>query len=81
MAEYCTGFVFSSESLPNEEEKAFFLYALQLSTGKLYSSKDLHELRKTELPPLPLGRQQMNPIEWLKIPFQYMESDVRQKCR
>ncbi|ETE63099.1 hypothetical protein L345_11148, partial [Ophiophagus hannah] len=70
-----------TDSLPNEEEKAFLLYALQLSTGKVYSSKDIHELHKTELPPLPLGRQLINPIEWLKIPFQYMESDVRKKCR
>ncbi|KAL7991406.1 hypothetical protein Chor_015662 [Crotalus horridus] len=53
----------------------------QCETGKLYSSKDVHELHKTELPPLPLGRQLMNPIDWLKIPFQYMESDVRQKSR
>ncbi|XP_015667783.1 protein FAM228B [Protobothrops mucrosquamatus] len=53
----------------------------QCETGKVYSSKDVHELHKTELPPLPLGRQLMNPIEWLKIPFQYMESDVRQKSR
>ncbi|XP_058040558.1 uncharacterized protein LOC131199149 isoform X1 [Ahaetulla prasina] len=53
----------------------------QCETGKLYSSKDIHELHKTELPPLPLGRQFMNPAEWLKIPFQYMESDVRKKSR
>ncbi|XP_039182216.1 protein FAM228B isoform X6 [Crotalus tigris] len=53
----------------------------QCETGKLYSSKDVHELHKTELPPLPLGRQLMNPIDWLKIPFQYVESDVRQKSR
>ncbi|XP_026563410.1 protein FAM228B [Pseudonaja textilis] len=53
----------------------------QCETGKVYSSKDIHELHKTELPPLPLGRQLINPTEWLKIPFQYMESDVRKKCR
>ncbi|KAM6465385.1 uncharacterized protein PHA67_011623 isoform 2-T2 [Liasis olivaceus] len=53
----------------------------QCDTGKLYSSKEINELHKTELPPLPLSRQLVNPIEWLKIPFQYMESDVRQRSR
>ncbi|XP_063173842.1 protein FAM228B isoform X2 [Candoia aspera] len=50
----------------------------QCDTGKLYSSKEINELHKIELPRLPLSRQFMNPIEWLKIPFQYMESEVRQ---
>ncbi|XP_025025921.1 protein FAM228B [Python bivittatus] len=53
----------------------------QCDTGKLYSSKEMNELHKTELPRLPLSRQLVNPIEWLKIPFQYMESDVRQRSR
>ncbi|XP_013928538.1 PREDICTED: protein FAM228B-like isoform X3 [Thamnophis sirtalis] len=53
----------------------------QCETGKLHSCKDIHELHKTELPPLPLGRHLMNPIEWLKVPLHYMESDVRRKCR
>uniref|UniRef100_A0A8D2IUH0 Protein FAM228B n=1 Tax=Varanus komodoensis TaxID=61221 RepID=A0A8D2IUH0_VARKO len=51
----------------------------QFPTGKIYSCKELNELHKTELPLLPLSRQLMNPVEWLKIPPGYIESEIRQK--
>uniref|UniRef100_A0A8D2IP31 Core-binding (CB) domain-containing protein n=1 Tax=Varanus komodoensis TaxID=61221 RepID=A0A8D2IP31_VARKO len=53
----------------------------QCDTGKIYSCKELNELHKTELPLLPLSRQLMNPVEWLKIPPGYIESEIRQKSR
>ncbi|XP_078234458.1 uncharacterized protein LOC110080662 isoform X7 [Pogona vitticeps] len=53
----------------------------QCDTGKIYSSKEINELQKVELPLLPLSRQLMNPVEWLKIPPGYMESEIRQKSR
>ncbi|XP_066490801.1 protein FAM228B-like isoform X4 [Tiliqua scincoides] len=53
----------------------------QCDTGKIYTSKEMSELHKVELPLLPLSRQLMNPLEWLKIQFGYMESDVRQRSR
>ncbi|KAJ6659673.1 hypothetical protein lerEdw1_018642 [Lerista edwardsae] len=53
----------------------------QCDTGKIYTSKEMSELHKVELPLLPLSRQLMTPIEWLKIQFGYMESDVRQRSR
>ncbi|XP_062971975.1 protein FAM228B [Elgaria multicarinata webbii] len=53
----------------------------QCDTGKIYSSKELNELHKIDLPLLPLSRQLMNPVEWLKIPSGYMESEIRQKSR
>ncbi|XP_053139866.1 protein FAM228B-like isoform X2 [Hemicordylus capensis] len=53
----------------------------QCDTGKIFSSKEMNELHKAELPLLPLSRQLMNPIEWLKIPAGYMESEIRQKSR
>ncbi|XP_077173129.1 uncharacterized protein LOC143827432 isoform X5 [Paroedura picta] len=53
----------------------------QCDTGRTYSSKDLSEFCKSDLPLLPLSRQIMNPIEWLKIPSSYIESEIRQKSR
>nr|XP_034966247.1 uncharacterized protein LOC118082609 isoform X3 [Zootoca vivipara] len=53
----------------------------QCDSGKLFSSKEMSELHKAELPLLPLSRQLMNPIEWLKIPAGYIESEIRQKSR
>ncbi|XP_033001453.1 protein FAM228B-like isoform X1 [Lacerta agilis] len=53
----------------------------QCDTGKVFSSKEMNELHKAELPLLPLSRQLMNPIEWLKIPAGYIESESRQKSR
>ncbi|KAL8173197.1 UNVERIFIED_CONTAM: hypothetical protein K2H54_042255 [Gekko kuhli] len=53
----------------------------QCDTGRIYSSKELSELRKAELPLLPLSRQIINPIDWLKIPPGYIESEIRQKSR
>ncbi|XP_061463526.1 protein FAM228B isoform X6 [Rhineura floridana] len=53
----------------------------QCDTGKIYSSKEMNGLHKVELPLLPLSRQLMNPVEWLKIPAGYMESEIRQNSR
>lgn len=41
----------------------------------------MNELHKVDLPQLPLSRQVMNPVEWLKIQFGYVESEARQKSR
>ncbi|KAM5164873.1 protein FAM228B isoform 1-T1 [Mantella aurantiaca] len=60
-----------------EEEKV----ALHCDTGRLYSAKEINELKLQKLPRAPLGRQTMNGIEWLKTPFGYIESDIRLKSR
>ncbi|NXK55913.1 F228B protein, partial [Chauna torquata] len=53
----------------------------QCETGRLCSTRELNELSKAELPLLPLSRQRMNAIEWLKIPHAYIASEVRQTKR
>ncbi|XP_048358043.1 protein FAM228B isoform X2 [Sphaerodactylus townsendi] len=53
----------------------------QCDAGRMYSSKEMSEFLKADLPLLPLCRQVMNPIEWLKIPSGYVDSEVRQKSR
>ncbi|NXP13624.1 F228B protein, partial [Thinocorus orbignyianus] len=50
----------------------------QCETGRPYSSKELKELRKAELPLLPLSRQRMDAVEWLKVPYTYIASEVYQ---
>nr|XP_060641092.1 uncharacterized protein LOC132781115 isoform X4 [Anolis sagrei ordinatus] len=49
----------------------------QCETGRILSAKEMNELRKAELPLLPMSRQLMSPIEWLKIPARYMDSEIR----
>ncbi|XP_075563857.1 protein FAM228B [Pelecanus crispus] len=53
----------------------------QCETGRPCSARELNELRKAELPLLPLSRQRMNALEWLKIPHAYIASEVRQTKR
>ncbi|XP_015715029.1 protein FAM228B [Coturnix japonica] len=43
-------------------------------TGRPCSIRELQEL-----PLLPLGRQQMNAIEWLKVPYNYIASEFHRK--
>ncbi|NXN30084.1 F228B protein, partial [Nycticryphes semicollaris] len=53
----------------------------QCETGRPYSSRELKELSKAELPLLPLGRQRMDAVEWLKVPYAYIASEVYQTKR
>nr|XP_025038135.1 protein FAM228B [Pelodiscus sinensis] len=53
----------------------------QCETGRIYSAKEMNELCKAKLPLLPLGRQNMDAAEWLKIPLGYIESEIRQRKR
>ncbi|KFO75831.1 Protein FAM228B, partial [Cuculus canorus] len=48
----------------------------QCETGRPYSTRELSELSKAELPVLPLSRQRMDAIEWLKIPPAYIASEA-----
>ncbi|NXC50146.1 F228B protein, partial [Penelope pileata] len=50
-------------------------------TGRRCSTRELQEFQKAELPPLPLGRQHMDSIAWLKVPHGYIASEVRQARR
>ncbi|NXU49972.1 F228B protein, partial [Turnix velox] len=53
----------------------------QCETGRPYSSLELKELHKAELPLLPLSRQHMNAAEWLKVPHTYIASEVHRMRR
>ncbi|KAM7173730.1 protein FAM228B isoform 2-T2 [Macrochelys suwanniensis] len=53
----------------------------QCQTGRIYSAKEMNDLCKAKLPLLPLGRQNMDAAEWLKIPPGYVESEIRQRKR
>ncbi|XP_030411179.1 protein FAM228B isoform X2 [Gopherus evgoodei] len=53
----------------------------QCETGRIYSAKEMNDLYKAKLPLLPLGRQNMDAAEWLKIPPGYIESEIRQRKR
>ncbi|XP_062429201.1 protein FAM228B [Rhea pennata] len=53
----------------------------QCETGRLCSSRELKELSKAELPLLPLSRQHVDAVEWLKIPHAYIASEVHQRKR
>ncbi|NWW53865.1 F228B protein, partial [Pedionomus torquatus] len=53
----------------------------QCETGRPYSSRELKELRKGELPLLPLSRQRMDAVEWLKVPYTYIASEIYQMKR
>ncbi|KGL93495.1 Protein FAM228B, partial [Charadrius vociferus] len=50
----------------------------QCETGRPCSTRELNELSKAELPLLPLSRQRMDAVEWLKIPHAYIASEVHQ---
>ncbi|XP_061228329.1 protein FAM228B isoform X2 [Neopsephotus bourkii] len=52
----------------------------QCETGRPLSNRELNKLSR-ELPLLPLSRQHMDAIEWLKIPHTYIASDVYQTKR
>ncbi|OCT79042.1 protein FAM228B [Xenopus laevis] len=54
---------------------------LHCETGRIYSAREIHELNMKKLPQVPLGRHGMNGIEWVKAPFGYIESEIRQKSR
>ncbi|XP_075606613.1 protein FAM228B isoform X2 [Balearica regulorum gibbericeps] len=51
----------------------------QCETGRPCSTRELKELSKAEL--LPLSRQHMDAVEWLKILHAYIASDVHQTKR
>ncbi|XP_009956474.1 PREDICTED: protein FAM228B, partial [Leptosomus discolor] len=53
----------------------------QCETGRPCSTRELNKLSKAELPPLPLSRQRMDAVEWLKIPHAYIASEVHQRKR
>ncbi|XP_009883603.1 PREDICTED: protein FAM228B [Charadrius vociferus] len=53
----------------------------QCETGRPCSTRELNELSKAELPLLPLSRQRMDAVEWLKIPHAYIASEVHQMKR
>ncbi|XP_067880810.1 protein FAM228A isoform X2 [Heterodontus francisci] len=61
----------------NEEDNAI----LQCQKGKLYSMKETEEFHKSQLPLVPLGRQNIDSISWLRVPLGYIESEVRQRSR
>lgn len=44
--------------------------------GRPCSTREVNELSKAELPLLPLSRQHMDSIAWLKIPYLYIASEV-----
>nr|XP_021153619.1 protein FAM228B [Columba livia] len=48
----------------------------QCETGRPCSIREVNELSKAELPLLPLSRQHMDSIAWLKIPYLYIASEV-----
>ncbi|NXX91774.1 F228B protein, partial [Centropus bengalensis] len=48
----------------------------QCETGRPCSPRELRELRRAEKPLLPLGRQQMNARERVKVPPAYIASEV-----
>uniref|UniRef100_A0A8C6JH46 Uncharacterized protein n=1 Tax=Melopsittacus undulatus TaxID=13146 RepID=A0A8C6JH46_MELUD len=52
----------------------------QCETGRPWSTRELNKLVR-ELPLLPLSRQHMNAVEWLKIPHSYIASEVYQTKR
>ncbi|XP_078398176.1 protein FAM228A isoform X5 [Cetorhinus maximus] len=54
---------------------------LQCQEGKLYSLKETEEFHKSQLPLVPLGRQNIDSIKWLSVPLNYIESDIRQRIR
>eukprot|EP00079_Xenopus_tropicalis_P035500 XP_017949271.1 PREDICTED: family with sequence similarity 228 member B isoform X2 [Xenopus tropicalis] len=60
-----------------EEERI----TLHCETGRIYSAREIHELNMKKLPQVPLGRHSMNGVEWVKAPFGYIESEIRQKSR
>nr|XP_009936138.1 PREDICTED: protein FAM228B [Opisthocomus hoazin] len=53
----------------------------QCETGRPFSTRELNKLRKAELPRLPLSRQRMDAVEWLKIPHAYMASEAHRTRR
>ncbi|XP_065488974.1 protein FAM228B [Caloenas nicobarica] len=48
----------------------------QCETGRPCSTREVNELSKAEPPLLPLSRQHMDSIAWLKIPHLYIASEV-----
>ncbi|XP_061317770.1 protein FAM228B [Pezoporus flaviventris] len=52
----------------------------QCETGRPCSTRELNKLSR-ELPLLPLSRQHMDAVEWVKIPYTYIASDVYQRKR
>ncbi|NXG71375.1 F228B protein, partial [Baryphthengus martii] len=50
----------------------------QCETGRPCSTRELNELRKAELPRLPLSRQHMDASDWLKVPHAYIASEIHQ---
>ncbi|NWR66028.1 F228B protein, partial [Bucorvus abyssinicus] len=53
----------------------------QCETGRPCSTREMKEVSKAELPPLPLSRQRMDAVEWLKVPHSYIASEVHQTKR
>ncbi|XP_061845573.1 protein FAM228B [Colius striatus] len=53
----------------------------QCETGRPCSARELKELCKAELPLLPLSRQRLDAVEWLKIPHAYIASEVHKPKR
>ncbi|XP_069706871.1 protein FAM228B [Phaenicophaeus curvirostris] len=53
----------------------------QCETGRPYSTRELRELSRAKLPVLPLSRQRMDAIEWLKVPPAYIASQAHRTKR
>ncbi|XP_012948844.1 protein FAM228B isoform X2 [Anas platyrhynchos] len=53
----------------------------QCETGRLCSAREVNELSKAEPPLLPLSRQRMDAVAWLKIPPLYIASEAHRTRR
>ncbi|XP_040410292.1 protein FAM228B isoform X3 [Cygnus olor] len=53
----------------------------QCETGRLCSARELNKLSRAELPLLPLSRQRMDAVAWLKIPPAYIASEAHRTKR
>ncbi|XP_069742838.1 protein FAM228A [Narcine bancroftii] len=52
---------------------------LQCQKDKVYSLKQSKEFFQLQLPLLPLGHHNIDPIAWLRVPLSSIESDLRQR--
>lgn len=50
-------------------------------SGRLCSAREVNELSKAEPPLLPLSRQRMDAVAWLKIPPLYIASEAHRTRR
>uniref|UniRef100_A0A8B9BCZ2 Protein FAM228B n=1 Tax=Anser brachyrhynchus TaxID=132585 RepID=A0A8B9BCZ2_9AVES len=76
-----------NDQCPSEALCGAFLVAAGAHTkhfspsGRLCSAREVNELSKAELPLLPLSRQRMDAVAWLKIPSAYIASEAHRTKR